>query len=59
MNPTTSLTRRDFARLLGASAAAAAFTSWPSRAEAADDLTALSLTEASPSSTASPSTTPR
>jgi aspartyl-tRNA(Asn)/glutamyl-tRNA(Gln) amidotransferase subunit A len=47
MNPTTSLTRRDFARLLGASAAAAAFTSWPSRAEAADDLTALSLTEAS------------
>jgi aspartyl-tRNA(Asn)/glutamyl-tRNA(Gln) amidotransferase subunit A len=49
MAPKSSLSRRDFSRLLGASAAAAAFTSWPSRATAApgEDLTALTLTEAS------------
>jgi aspartyl-tRNA(Asn)/glutamyl-tRNA(Gln) amidotransferase subunit A len=48
MAPTTSLTRRDFSRLIGASAATAALASWPS-ALAADtpDLSALSLTEAS------------
>jgi aspartyl-tRNA(Asn)/glutamyl-tRNA(Gln) amidotransferase subunit A len=49
MTPKLSLTRRDFSRLLGVSAAAATFApSWPS-AFAADDagLALLSLTEAS------------
>ena len=45
---TSPLSRRDFARLLGASAASAALTSWPAaRAADAADLTTLSLTEAS------------